>query len=60
MRQGNNGVSTSQPESKKKRKSSFNPIDEPEHPNKRIQVSTDSDEISKTMVEVAGQPRQEP
>nr|POF20835.1 hypothetical protein CFP56_14349 [Quercus suber] len=36
MRQGNNGVSTSQPKSEKKRKLSFNPIDEPHHANKRI------------------------
>ncbi|KAF3946466.1 hypothetical protein CMV_027270 [Castanea mollissima] len=32
MRQGNNGVHVSQPESEKKRKSSFNPLDEPPPP----------------------------
>nr|POE88865.1 hypothetical protein CFP56_37401 [Quercus suber] len=60
MRQGNNEVPASKSKSEKKRKSSFNPIDDPYLPNKRLQVPLDFDDISSTMVEAAMQPCQEP
>ena len=60
MRQGNIGVPANQPESEKKRKSSFNPLDDPYPPNKPLQATFDFDDISKTMVEAAVQPHQEP
>ena len=60
MRQGNIGVPANQPESEKKRKSSLNPLDDPYPPNKRLQSTFDFDDISKTMVEAAMQPHQEP
>ena len=60
MRQGSNGVHASQLEPEKKRKSSFNTLDEPYPPKKRVQVLSDYDDTSNTMVEAAVQPHQEP
>lgn len=60
MRQVHNGAHVSQSDSEKKRKSNFNSLDEPFPPNKRVQVLSESDDTSETMVEAAVQSRQEP
>nr|POF10043.1 hypothetical protein CFP56_66305 [Quercus suber] len=60
MRQGNNGVPTSNSEPEKKRKSIFTQVDGPLIPNKRLQILQESNVNSSTMVEAAEQPRQEP
>ena len=56
MRQGSNGVHASQAEPGKKRKSSFNTLDERYPPNKRVQVLSDYDDTSNTIVETTVQP----